>query len=213
MTFSDSATGSTGALQIRLRKSDTGTGAVLFTDTFGITWSASQLYHHVCGPWHDLAPIHCGYGWGDTCQFDWLHSEHVHIKTLELEFGSSDPGQARFFRGRLDVPATYSGTPTINTWFKIGTSVGLATWKYPDAKFIRTCVVFTDSTSGGVLKVRLRRRNGGAFFEDNMGGTWSASGLIHAECGSWHDITGVSCGYSWGDTCDFEVAFLHSISK
>lgn len=50
----------------------------------------------------------------------WLHSTWMSIKTVELEFGSSNPNHARFFRGRMDLPVTYDGTPTANTWTSIG---------------------------------------------------------------------------------------------
>ncbi|CAK9063338.1 Retinoschisin (Fragment) [Durusdinium trenchii] len=204
VTYTDSTNDQTGHLQLRLRKySDA--NAILFRDSFGITWSHSGLYHHSCGPWHDLAAVYCGYSWSDTCVIDWHHSTHTVIKSLELEFGSSDPNQARFFRGRLDAPVTYEGTPSANTWFKIGHSFGLAKWLY-DAKFIRACVVFTDSTAGGTLKARLTQPwTGKVYFEENLGGTWSASGLVHSSCGSWHSISNVDCGYSWVDTCEFHV--------
>lgn len=144
---------------------------------------------------------------------DWHHSTHTVIKSLELEFGSSDPNQARFFRGRLDAPVTYEGTPSANTWFKIGHSFGLAKWLY-DAKFIRACVVFTDSTAGGTLKARLTQPwTGKVYFEENLGGTWSASGLVHSSCGSWHSISNVDCGYSWVDTCEFHAAQLQFVQR
>lgn len=46
---------------------------------------------------------------------------------VELEFGSSNPDHARFFRGRLDLPAQYDGTVTANSYATISNSFYLAT--------------------------------------------------------------------------------------
>lgn len=55
LTYSDHATSSDGNLKVRLRRVDGAGGTVYFTDSFAITWSATGLFHHVCGPWHALA--------------------------------------------------------------------------------------------------------------------------------------------------------------
>lgn len=210
LTYSDHATSSDGNLKVRLRRVDGAGGTVYFTDSFAITWSGTGLFHHVCGPWHAISTISCGYGWTDTCQVDWLHSTWMSIKTVELEFGSSNPNHARFFRGRMDLPVTYDGTPAANTWTSIGNWFYLATNQY-DGNFVRICVVFTDSSTSGTFSVRLRKADGTIFFTDNLGNTWSGSGLMHAECGSWHSSSGISCGSSWGNTCQLQMLHTQNV--
>lgn len=58
--------------------------------------------------------------------------------------------------------------------------------------------------------MRLRRADGTVFFEDSFAATVSASGLIHAVCGPWHGLSGISCGGSWVNTCQLQL--LHSES-
>jgi len=210
VTYSDSATSSNSAMQVRLRRTDAAGGTVFFTDTFPITWSGTGLFHHSCGPWHGISSVHCGWGWGDTCQLDWKHSVYMSIKSVELEFGSSNPDHARFFRGRMDLPAQYDGTVTANSYATISNSVYLATGQH-DAKYTRVCLVYTDSSSGGSVKVRLRRADGTVFFEDSFEGTWSGSGLIHSDCGPWHGLSGISCGSSWGNTCQLQLLHTQSV--
>eukprot|EP00435_Cladocopium_sp_Y103_P000050 s4143_g1.t1 len=210
LTYSDHATSSDGNLQVRLRRTDPSGGNVYFTDTFQDTWSHTELFHHVCGPWHALSTINCDYGWADTCQVDWLHSTWMSIKTVELEFGSSNPNLARFFRGRMDLPAWYDGTPAANTWTSIGQRFYLATTQY-DGDFVRICVVFTDSTTGGSVKVRLYKVDGTVFFTDTLGGSWSGSGLMRAQCGSWYASSGISCGAGWSTACYLQVLNTQSV--
>lgn len=214
VTYSDSAEhGSHSAMQVRLRRSDLpwaqNSDPPFFTDDFQITASATGLFHHSCGPWHGLDSVSCGSGWGNTCQLDWKHSVFMSIKSVELEFGTSNPDHARFFRGRLDLPAHYDGRATAGSYVTISNWFYLATGQH-DAKYTRLCWVFTDSSSGGSIKVRLRRADGTVFFEDSFAATVSASGLIHAVCGPWHGLSGISCGGSWVNTCQLQL--LHSES-
>ena len=217
LTYSDSATTADAPLQVRLRRTDNAGGTVFFSDTWPITWSETGLYHHRCGAWHSLSAIICGYSWGDTCQVDWLHSPNiwVYIKSVELEFGSSNPNEARTFRGRLDVPSSQTFTPiTANSWKIMSRSIGFVNSQYPDAKYVRVCVVFTDSSSGSTASVRLIDQSWKktVYFEDNIGGTWSSSGLTHSECGAWHPFGTVRCGFSWGNTCRLELKSTAAIN-
>eukprot|EP00438_Fugacium_kawagutii_P002575 Skav219263 [mRNA] locus=scaffold1380:56615:64336:- [translate_table: standard] len=211
LTYSDHATTSDHQLHVRLRRTDGAGGTVYFTDIFPQTWSGTGLYHHVCGPWHDLSPIDCGYGWGTTCQVDWWHSTYMSIQSVELEMGSNNPDNARFYRGRMDIPAAYDATPTANTWTTISAWLYLEFNNY-DANFYRHCLTFTDSSSGGVLYVRLYRADGVTFFQDNLGGTWSGSGLAHSECGAWHSLDTVYCGASWGNACVLQIYHTQSVN-
>eukprot|EP00438_Fugacium_kawagutii_P002584 Skav219272 [mRNA] locus=scaffold1380:128644:137057:- [translate_table: standard] len=214
VTYSDSGTDTSSGLWMRLRRTDPSGGTVYFSDSFGITWSNTGLYHHVCGPWHDISTISCGYGWSTTCQVDWWHDAYMSIQLVELEFGSSNPDDARFYRGRMELPASRSWTPTANTWTTVGDWFYLGFNKY-DANFYRYCVAYTDSSSGGTLYVRMRNADGTTYFQDNLGGTWSNSGLTHAECGAWHSLTNVYCGSSWSNSCDVtstKTAFLGRMS-
>ncbi|CAJ1380020.1 unnamed protein product, partial [Effrenium voratum] len=178
--------------------------------------SNSGLFHHTCGAWHNKAGVNCGYGWDSACKLQVLHGSGIayQVQSAELEFATDDPSQARAFRGRMDVPATYSGTATANSWstFNSRTSFGLATWDYPDASKARVCVAFTDSSSGGALYTRLTTYSGSEIFQDNMGGSWSNSGLIHWECGSWRPRSNFICGYGWGTSCKLQFKHTQSVN-
>ena len=70
-------------------------------------------------------------------------------------------------------------------------------------------MLFTDSSSGlGTAKFRLRRTDGAGgtvFFEEDLGDTYSGLGLYHMTCGSWRPVTSISCGSSWGSTCQVDA--------
>ena len=95
------------------------------------------------------------------------------------------------------------------------------------------CAMFTDSSAaGGGIHFQLRRTDdspcatgntwsgcsqtenwaGRVFFDDDMGSTWSGSGLVHHECGPWHTLSDISCGYSWGDTCQVDMKHEQGVS-
>ena len=208
LTYADSATSADAPLQVRLRRTDQAGGTVFFSDTWPITWSGSLLSHHRCGAWHSASSVSCGYSWANTCQVDWLHSlwVHVSIKSVELEFASSDPSKARFFRGRLDTPAAWDWNMAANTWHTISQSIGFVNSQYPDAKYIRACMVFVDNSQAGTARLRLfQTHTGHVEFEDGFGGTWSGNGLTHAKCGAWHTFSSVSCGFSWTTTCVLQI--------
>merc|ERR1712084_50618 len=50
------------------------------------------------------------------------------------------------------------------------------------------------------------------YLSDNLGNTYSGSGLIHHECGNWHDVKKVKCGYSWSNDCQIDVKHSQGVS-
>ena len=70
--------------------------------------------------------------------------------------------------------------------------------------------ILTVST-GGTVKVRLRRADGTVFFGETRSG---APGRLVASfvrtVVPWHGLSGISCGASWGNTCQLQL--LHSQS-
>ena len=114
--------------------------------------------------------------------------------------------------GRFDVPVNLSiASGASSSWTRINakTAIGLTFGDYPAATQFRACISFTDSGShSSELRVRLRRTDaagGTTFYEDAHRNTWSGSGLIHNQCGSWREISSVSCGQSWGNTCQLDL--------
>ncbi|CAJ1356277.1 unnamed protein product, partial [Effrenium voratum] len=216
ITFSDSAT--SGSLQLRMIHAS---GAVQFTDSFVNTYSGTQLFHHKCGVWHDLSSVYCGWGWDNSCALQWKYhaGADVYIKSFELEMGSNDPAHSRAFRGRFDLPVHFDQVVAANSWYQIGyyeswkrVNTGLATWSYPDAKYIRSCIVFTDKSAGGNLVVAMKSDNGVVQFQDTFTGTWSNNGLVHSDCGAWHPISDVSgCGFGFGATCQPEIKHTEGV--
>ena len=128
----------------------------------------------------------------------------------DIEVASSSTIKVPVYMGRFDMPVSYKGRPSSTAWTKVNakTGLGFTFTDYPGATKIRGCMTFTDSsTNKGHLYARLRL-NGGTnkvFFNDNYGNTWSGSGLIHHECGAWHNLKDVKCGYSWSNDCAVDV--------
>merc|ERR1711881_544038 len=120
------------------------------------------------------------------------------------------------YLGRWDVPVAYNGNPG-SSWHKASaaTGIGFTFGDYPGATKIRGCMTFTDSSSGGG-DVHARLREAGndntVWFEDNYGNTWSGSGLVHHECGDWHDLEGIDCGYGWGNDCQVDIQHTQGVN-
>ena len=119
--------------------------------------------------------------------------------------------------GRFDIPVEYKGSPSKTSWVRVNarTGIGFTFGDYPGATKIRGCMTFTDSSSGkGKVHARLREAGGKnkVYFSDNYGETWSGSGLVHHECGAWHDLSKVKCGYSWGNDCQVDIQHTQGVS-
>ena len=129
-------------------------------------------------------------------------------------------GAADLYLGRFDIPTDFAGKASSTSWTKISakTGVGFSFGDYKGATHVRQCVTFTDSSgAGGGLKLRLRRTDHTkaktVFFTDDVGHSWSGSGLIHHECGTWHSISGISCGYGWGATCQIDIQHAQGVAR
>jgi len=82
LSFTDSGD-NTGATSIRVH--NTTTNAVVYTQSYGNTWSGSGLVHQTCGTWvptSDLAS--CGYGWGSTCDLQVNQSQQRAVTLYRL---------------------------------------------------------------------------------------------------------------------------------
>ena len=97
-----------------------------------------------------------------------------------------------------------------------GTGLFINTADYPTASDFRACALFTDDSTGkGTAKFRLRRTDhagGTIFFEDDLGHTYSAMGLYHMTCGAWRPVSSISCGSSWGNTCQMDAMHTEGVS-
>jgi len=139
------------------------------------------------------------------------------VYDYDIELASSTTSKAPVYMGRFDVPVSYEGKPSKTAWVKVNakTGIGFTFSDYPGATKIRGCMSFTDSSSGkGKVHARLREAGGKnkVYFSDNYGETWSGSGLVHHECGAWHDLSKVKCGYSWGNDCQVDIQHTQGVS-
>ena len=214
LTYTDSSRGGDG-VHIRLRRTDKASAKVFFDDVFPFTWSSSALIHHDCGKWHDLSQVACGSSWTNACQIDARHGQGVALTIYGYDFELSMPYPTATTMpkprvvGVFDVSASFSGQASSSKWSQLneGLDIGFAFHDYemytpPDKDSgvlqVRACAVFTDSSSGkGVFKVRLVNGKGESLFTDDFGSTWSGSGLIHHECGTWHAAP-AECGLGGG---------------
>ncbi len=128
-----------------------------------------------------------------------------------------------FYVGRWNVPTTFDGSVTTGTWAKVNqqTAVGFDFSDYMQYQgngqtlMTRVCLAYSDTGTTGVVKARLRRTDGASsdgfaagyvFWSEDFGASYSNAGLIHHECGQWIPVQSLSCGYSWGNTCQFDVS-------
>lgn len=213
LTYTDNSKGGDG-VHVRLRRTDRAKGKVFFEDVFQATWSGSGLIHHDCGQWHVLSEVDCGASWDNSCQIDARHGQGVAmtIYGYDLELAMPYPTREKIPQPRLvgvfDVAASFSGQASASEWSQLsdGRTIGFAFHDYEiyggskaagrqsSVLKVRACAVFTDSSSGsGGFKVQLVNGEGKALFADDFGRTWSGSGLIHHECGTWHDAP-TECG-------------------
>jgi len=190
-----------------------------FEDDFAHTWSGSGLIHHECGKWVDASTVSCGYSWSNTCQVDLKHTQGVNliVYDYDIELATTTTSKVPVYMGRFDVPVSYEGKPSKTSWVRVNAKrgIGFTFGDYPGATKIRGCMSFTDSSSGkGQVHARLREAGGKnkVYFSDNYGETWSGSGLVHHECGAWHDLSKVTCGYSWGNDCQVDIQHTQGVA-
>ena len=229
LTYTDSSKSGDG-VHVRLRRTEDAGATVFFEDVFKGTWSDSGLIHHDCGQWHDLAQVSCGASWSDSCQIDALHGQGVAmtIYGYDLELGMTYPTQETIPQPRVvgvfDVAASFSGQASASKWAKLseGRAIGFAFHDYEiyggsskaagtqSVLQVRACAVFTDSSTGkGVFKVQLVTGNGKTLFTDDFGSTFSGSGLIHHECGTWRDAP-TECGLGRATPTSCKLTMVHT---
>lgn len=123
-------------------------------------------------------------------------------------------GAARTYLGSLDVPATYSGTPS--SWTKINPGNGFAaSWgdynqylSTGQTLNLRLCLSYTDSGTGsGTVNVRFKDNDSSAVrWSTTLPTTASGSATMQSRCSQWATLGGqTSCTYSWSNTCHVEV--------
>ena len=135
----------------------------------------------------------------------------------DIELATTTTSKVPVYMGRFDVPVSYEGKPSKTSWVRVNAKrgIGFTFGDYPGATKIRGCMSFTDSSSGkGQVHARLREAGGKnkVYFSDNYGETWSGSGLVHHECGAWHDLSKVTCGYSWGNDCQVDIQHTQGVA-
>ena len=192
---------------------------------FHHTWSNSGLIHHDCGEWHELSKVDCGRSWTNACQIDARHGQGVATTIYGFDFGlampyaTADKMPKPHVVGAFDVEASFSGQASASEWTQLseGTGIGFSFHDYEiyaatGTKLqVRACAVFTDSSSGkGVFKVQLVNGKGDVLFTDDFGATWSGSGLIHHECGAWHDAPR-ECGYGTATACNLKMVHTQGV--
>ena len=122
------------------------------------------------------------------------------------------------FLGRFDVDVkNFQRTVEPTVWSPINNvyGVGFTISDYPGANKIRGCIVYTQSPTGkGYLDMRLRQSSSKtAYFVDRHQtiAVYSKS-IIYHECGPWHSLNGVHCGYIYGKECRVEVQHSAKVS-
>ena len=191
---------------------------------FHHTWSGSGLIHHDCGEWHDLAKVDCGKSWLNSCQIDARHGQGVATTIygydfeLSMPYPTEDKMPKPHVVGAFDVEASFSGQASASKWTQLSGGAGIG-FSFHDYEIyavgtklqVRACAVFTDSSSGkGVFKVQLVNSKGNVLFADDFGATWSGSGLIHHECGVWHDAP-TECGYGTTTSCNLKMVHTQGV--
>ena len=115
--------------------------------------------------------------------------------------------------GDFDWAVDYAGTPADWTRVNPRTAVGFSWGRYsefvpPGMKLsTRLCMTYTDSgDNSGKVQARIKKYNGDdVYYSNDFGTSWSASGLVHNDCGDWEDTSVFKCGYGWGSTCQLEI--------
>jgi hypothetical protein len=181
-----------------------------------------------CGySWGDTCQVDVGHGQGVNI--------NVHEYDFEVAVHGTSSAQDKVYVGRFDIPVAHSGSIAKGTFTKISkaAAVGFSFSDYNQyvtagkKMYVRGCASFSDSSGPGAwgpsaLTFRLRRTNsavcnsgncgsndgrgGQKQYDSVVGGTWSGSSLIHHDCGDWIEVSKISCGYSWGDTCQVDLA-------
>ena len=67
-----------------------------------------------------------------------------------------------------------------------------------------------ESARRNMVQVQLVNGKGDVLFTDDFGATWSGSGLIHHECGAWHDAPR-ECGYGTATACNLKMVHTQGV--
>jgi hypothetical protein len=119
------------------------------------------------------------------------------------------------------VPVSHDGGTSSTGWTQVSAASGVG-FSFNDYDsyaahggqiMARICLVFADSSGGASMgsdstfKARVSKRGGSdVYYNTQVGGTWSGSGLVHHDCGQWVPASDFSaCGYGWGSTCKIEI--------
>ena len=123
-------------------------------------------------------------------------------------------GAARTYLGSLDMPGTYSGTPSSWVTFSPRTGIGFSFNDYnqylsqDQTLNVRLCALYTDSGSGsGGVAIRFRDHDGSANrWSTTLPTTASGSATMQSRCSAWAPLSGqTNCTYSWSNTCVAQV--------
>ncbi len=117
--------------------------------------------------------------------------------------------------GRLDIPIDFNGTIDNSTWTRVNenTSVGFRFSDYNSyvgngqQLYVRMCACWTDNGSNSdnwVIRVK-DYDSPTVYYNQNMGNTWSGSGLVHSDCKAWVLANSINCGYGWSGSCYIEA--------
>ena len=73
--------------------------------------------------------------------------------------------------------------------------------------YTRLCMSWSDSGEGsGSTNIRIiKGDNPTTIYSANFGTTWSGSGLVYHNCGSWQPTSTVSCSNTWEASCKIQV--------